>query len=319
MSARGGTETVVRVLGAFLGEQRTWSQRELAQRLGLTVQGLRKRLKEMQESGIPFVREHDPPEVYWSLPRGWVPGALSFEADEVVELMRALARSPRTKARERLLKRVRDALPTEAAPIDPATIDAPTVDDEATLRLMEDAIRLRVAVEGRYRKGRGAVDEWRTVSPQRLDVRERPRVAAVCHRKGALRWFRLDGFSAARLDRATAWRAVGAAELRAFFDESLGGFRDGERRRESFVVAEREATWVQRNLPGAARCEEVEGGVRFEFDTAGVQRLARFVAGLGDALVAVETPGLREGVRAIAQAALAAVEVKGEDGDGATK
>ncbi len=93
MSARGGTETVVRVLGAFLGEQRTWSQRELAQRLGLTVQGLRKRLKEMQESGIPFVRAYDRPEVYWSLPKGWVPGALSFEAEEGVERLTASPRS----------------------------------------------------------------------------------------------------------------------------------------------------------------------------------------------------------------------------------
>jgi hypothetical protein len=114
MSRRSAIETAVGVLSAFF-DRRSWPQAALARHLDLSPRALRKHLEEMQRSGIPFQRELDTPHVYWSLPNGWVPGALLLQGEEVAQLLQLLCRLPASPSRDRLLERITSAAPARAA------------------------------------------------------------------------------------------------------------------------------------------------------------------------------------------------------------
>ena len=76
MGQRSSTVTVVQLVQAFL-EQRTWTQKALAERLEMTTPAVREKLKELQ--GIfRLEREEDHPHVYWSVPKDWFPGGVIF-------------------------------------------------------------------------------------------------------------------------------------------------------------------------------------------------------------------------------------------------
>ena len=62
MGQRSAAETVAWILVAFIG-QRTWRQADLAERVGVRVPSLRKRLYELQEAGMPLEREEERPQV----------------------------------------------------------------------------------------------------------------------------------------------------------------------------------------------------------------------------------------------------------------
>ena len=139
---------------------------------------------------------------------------------------------------------------------------------------------------------RGGVPGWRHVSVQRILLGPPTRIAAVCHRANTLRWFRLDYVTYAAPDSNETFRQEKQADVDALVAESLGGFHDGHEPVPCvFVVREPEARWVERNLPGAMDVERIDVGIRVSTKTAGVQPLARFVVGLGDAARA-ETPEL---------------------------
>lgn len=305
MGQRSSTETIVALLQAFL-DQRTWSQADLAEHIGIGVAAVRKRLQELSAHGVPLTREEDPPQVYWSVPPGWLPGAIAFPPAEALDLLRHLGRLPRSAARERLLRRVlaaaprRDPLPEADALVTPHLTEA----EEAYLAVAEDAAHRRVPLACTYfTVSRGAL-ERRHVSVQRVVVGPPARLLAVCHRDGRLKWFRVDNVQAARLDPAERYRPADPAQVDAVLAQSVDGFhRDGSPVRCAFVVREPESRWVERNLLPGMVAEPLPGGVRVVAITGGVLRLARYVVGLGG-VTSIESPELRAAVRELARGAL---------------
>jgi predicted DNA-binding transcriptional regulator YafY len=318
MGQRSTTETVVTVLQAFL-QRRSWKQADLARHADVTVAALRKHLNELSASGFPLVREDDHPHVWWSVPKGWFPGAVLFDSDSVPELLRQLSRLPRSAARDRLIRRI-----LEAAPRQPASPSgAPTVltrqsteSEESYLPLAEDAATRRISLMFNYfTVSRGTV-EWRHASVQRVVIGPPARFVAVCHRDSALKWFRLDNVLNARLDDTVPHRTADPGAVEAVLKESVDGFHHGGAVLCAFFVRAPESRWVERNLPGSMNVEPAPDGLRFSTTTAGVLRLARHVVGLGAAARA-ETPELALLVAELARGALQAsgAGLKGSSSD----
>jgi predicted DNA-binding transcriptional regulator YafY len=310
---RSSTETIVALVQAFL-EQRTWSQADLAEHIGIGVAAVRKRLQELSAHGVPLTREEDPPQVYWSVPPGWLPGAIAFPAADALDLLRHLARLPRSAARERLLRRVLAAAPRRDPLLEGDALVTPrlTEAEEAYLAVAEDAAQRRVSLACTYfTVSRGAL-ERRYLSVQRVVVGPPARLLAVCHRDGRLKWFRVDNVQAARLDAAEPYRPGDPAQIDAVLAQSVDGFhRDGAPVRCAFVVREPESRWVERNLLPGMVAEPLPGGLRVVATTGGVLRLARYVVGLGG-VTCIDTPELRAAVRELARGALeAAAEPSG--------
>ena len=316
MGQRTPTETLFGIVAAFV-EQRTWSQSALAKRLETTTETIRKKLGELQAGGFKLERSEDPPQVYWSVPKNWFPGALLFTADESKDLLRLLLRARRSELRERLLAVVISRLSSvgqSPADFDPAAVQAPGVgeDVERWLSVVEDAASKKIALKMKYFTASRRDVTSRHVSVHRVDLGPRPHFIATCHRTNELKRFRVSNVQDARLDRSEKTRAVDAEALRRFEEESFGGFHhDGPPVRCAFVVREPESAWVARNLPDDRIVQEtVTGGVRFHVETASVDVLARFVVGLGGA-ARIETPDLADAVATLARGALANAEGAG--------
>ena len=307
MGQRSNTETVVAVLQAFL-QTRSWKQADLARHADVTVAALRKHLNELSASGFPLVREDDHPHVWWSVPKGWFPGAVLFDSESVPELLRQLTRLPRSAARDRLIRRILAAAPRrpETPSGAPAVLTRQSTEsEESYLPIAEDAATRRICLAFNYfTMSRGTV-EWRHASVQRVVIGPPARFVAVCHRDGALKWFRLDNVLGARLDATVPHRTADPAELEAMLKESVDGFHHGGAVLCSFFVRAPESRWVERNLPGSMTVEVVPDGLRLSTTTAGVLRLARHVVGLGAAARA-ETPELALLVAELARGALEA-------------
>jgi predicted DNA-binding transcriptional regulator YafY len=306
MGQRSKTETVVAILQAFL-QQRTWRQAELARHVDIGVAALRKHLNELSASGFPLERDDDHPHVWWSVPKGWFPGAVLFDSESVPELLRLLARMPRSAARERIMRRILDAAPRPSiAPHAPAVLTRQSTEsEESYLPLVEDAAMKQIVLHFNYFSANRGALEWRRASVERVVIGPPARFIATCHRDGNLKWFRLDNVLGARLDPSEAHRPADPALVAAMLKESVDGFHQGGAVLCSYFVREPECRWVEKNQPGALLSEVVPGGLRFTTTTAGVLRLARHVVGLGAAARA-ETPELAALVAELARGALSA-------------
>jgi predicted DNA-binding transcriptional regulator YafY len=308
MGQRSPTDTVVTVLQALL-EDRSCTQAELARRAGVNSQVVRKHLEELQRNGFPLERDGDPPQVWWSVPKGWFPGAVLFDSKSVPELLRQLSCSPQSAARERLIQRVLEAAPRPS----PEPLQAPAVltpqwtESEATyLPLVEDAATRRFSIEIKYLSTGRNEARWRHVSVQSVVIGPPTRFIAFCHDAESLKWFRLDNVRRAHRDDAVAFRAAEPGQVEAMLKQSVDGFHHGGPIQCSFFVREPECRWVEHNLPVSMTAEKVPGGMRFSMTaTAGVLRIARFVVGLGIAAYA-ETPELAKLVQELARGALSA-------------
>jgi predicted DNA-binding transcriptional regulator YafY len=308
MGQRRSTETVIAILQAFL-DKRTWTQAELARHTGVDSQVVRKHCEELQRHGFPLEREEETPQVFWSVPKGWFPGAVLFDAESVVVLLRLLGRLPQTKEREQLIQRILEAAPRPA----PAPLKAPAVltphrteSEETNLKFIEDAATRRICLALKYLTAGCDKADWRTVSVQSVVLGSPTRFIAFCHKTRALKWFRLDNVHRAQIDESESFREAEPGRVDAMLKESVDGFHQGGPVRCSFVVFEPECGWVQHNLPVSMTPERVPGGMRFTTTTAGVLRLARFVVGLGVA-ARVETPELAVVVEELARGALEAL------------
>ena len=307
MGQKSNTETLVAIVHAFL-QQRTWRQADLAREVDIGVPALKKRLVELESNGFPFSRDTESPtDVYWSLPKDWFPGGVTFSSKEMPDLLRLLSRLPWSKTRNRLIDHILKAAPQQAEKVhavSPALV-APRASEseEIYLPLVEDAVAQRSALYLHYfTASRGSV-EWRHASVQRIDMRPPTRLLVVCHRDGKLKWFRLDNVLHARLDPAEAYRKADEAEVQAMLAESMDGFHQGAPVRCSFVVIGAESRWVAKNLLPSMVVEPLADGIRVTALTAGLLRLSRFVVGLG-ASARVETPELAALVRELARGAL---------------
>lgn len=305
MGQRSSTVTVVELVQAFL-EQRTWTQKALAERLQMTTPAVREKLKELQ-AVFHLEREEDHPHVYWSVPRDWFPGGVVFTREQLPELLRHLLRLPQSKARDGLLQAVVRNLPrgsgTDAltSAVMPPVATKP---EEDYLSLVEDAASQKRALWFRYFTASRGQMSIRHASVLRVVLGRPARFVAMCHREDKLKWFRVENILSAHLDAQEPYRPAESKAVDAFLRASVDGFNAGGAVAElSFVVREPEARWVQNNLLPTMKVESLKERIRITVETNAILQVARYVVGLGAAATA-ETPALAEAVEVLARGAL---------------
>jgi predicted DNA-binding transcriptional regulator YafY len=306
---RSNTETLAAILKAFL-DARTWKQADLARRVGVQASTIRKHLEELRISGIPLHSEKDHPHVYWSVPRHWFPGGIVFTGAQITELFRQLSRLPKSTARSQLLESLLEFLPPTASTgarssgNSKVVAGAATAREEQFLSVIEDAAHDRVSLRFRYFTATRGSEATRHASVHCVIPSPPARFVATCHRTGDLKWFRIENVSEAKLDGREPFRAAAEDAVDAHLRGSLDGFHQGGKpERHLFFVSDPDARWVARNLMDDMRCEEVPGGIRVTLETTAVQRLARFVVGLGGSAKPL-TPALTSEVALLANGAL---------------
>ncbi len=298
MGRRSIAKTVSQTLLAFM-QQRTWQQSALAESVGVSVRTLRRVMKELVDGGVPFEREEETPQVYWSVPRWWLPGGAALEMDQVRRVARLIGRLPSSQDRELLLAFLKALLagkPTEASPGENPGTDV--------LSALEDGQERRQSVRMRYESASRAAVEDRYVSVHQVEYGPTTRFVATCHRKGELKWFRVDNVRAATLDPTEKFRGVEPGVLDEFVATSVDGYH-GSERADTYTcrVAMPEARWIVRNLPDGLKGEVTGDAGRITARTTALDVFARFVVGHGGAVQA-ESPELRARVRELAERAL---------------
>jgi predicted DNA-binding transcriptional regulator YafY len=310
MGTKTAGESIAAIIQAFL-KRRTWSQAELARVVDLGVPALRKRILDLQSAGMPLVDEKEHPHVYWSVPKNWFPGGVALEGKDLEVLLRLLARMPKSRERDRLINLTLESLPGNAVaapPSDAVMTRAASDPEEKFLDAVEDAARRRKPLRFRYYSASRGSDTWRHASVHRVVVGPPARFVAVCHRDEKLKWFRIDNVVDAAVDPSVGWKDARTTEVDDLVASSLDGFHDptAKRERHTFFVREPEARWVRKNLLEGMKAEDDRsGGIRVSAMTTAVNRLARYVVGLGEAAHA-ETKALREEVLRLARGASAA-------------
>jgi predicted DNA-binding transcriptional regulator YafY len=304
---KSASETLVKIVGCF-HERRQWSQADLARHLKTDVRIVRAKLTELLDAGLPLERIEERPNVFWRLPKDWVPGGVAIPDHELAPLTRIVARAPKTPARERLLARLlAGAPPKTTLPIAQAALVTRELGthEESQLDLLETAVSSGRAVHIHYLSSTGPSE--RALSIQRIDVGPPARVAAHCHRTNELRWFRVDRMKSARLDPSTDYQRRPESEVDAFLNTSINGYH-GDRAPIHcvFFVRPPDAYWVQKNLPSPMRGTWQQEELRVDVQSSGLEQIARFVVGLG-AAARIETAALQELVTALARGALGTV------------
>lgn len=203
VGSRSSNDSAVRIFQAFL-RQRTWSQAELAREVGIQSAQLKRLLESLERDGVlPLDREADHPHVYWSLPKGWFPGGVFYQGPEVETLLRLLARSPKSKARDRLISIAGECLDGSrdlaAMLTEVVRTPQPTATEVANQEWVERAAMEKKALHVRYYSTPGN-EGWRHISVQRVTPGPPTRFIGVCHRSNALRWFRVENVLAGALD-----------------------------------------------------------------------------------------------------------------------
>ncbi len=82
-------------------ERRSWEERDLARRIG-TREQLHQVLAVLADQGWPLQLDNG----VWSVPEGWTPGGLRLSAADLSELLRLLARAPRSRPRDQILSKL---------------------------------------------------------------------------------------------------------------------------------------------------------------------------------------------------------------------
>ncbi len=286
---------------AFI-QQPTWEQSALAKSVGVSTRAIRKALDELTLIGVPLEQDKEnASRVYWSVPKGWLPGARALDAEQVSECVRLLARLPRSKKRDALLEHL-------AHPNAILSSDAYLAEREDILRLLEDSLAQRIAVRVTYRSTTSGKTSSRILSVQRIVHGDRTRYVAVDmddeDETGYVKWFRVDRTLEAKLDRSDVYDGHSTEETDRFIDESLDGYRGEQTVMCHFDVREPEARWIVSNLPPSKMMiTRRDSSVEVQIETTAVEILARHLAGLG-AAVTIHTPELKARVEQIALAAL---------------
>lgn len=307
MGTRDQYATVAAVMQAF-AEQNTWTQADLARRVGVGVPAVRKVLKQLQTDGMPLDDETERPHVYWSVEKGWFPGGVIFDGKDWDVLVHAVLRLPPGPKREALLGRLlRGRIVGGPGKLDIARLERavsaiPVLPEEHEIHLLvERALLEGRPLQVRYSSANTGQTGWRILSPQRIFADEPHRVVAFCHTHGELRWFRLDNFLRARLELDEPHVDVPVEQVDAFVHKSVDGFHDGSGAPLAFRVRDPSAAWVRRNLLPGMSAEDSEGGIRVTAHGAALV-VARFIVGLGGDAVA-EGEELRAFVRRLASEA----------------
>ena len=309
MGQRSSTVTVVQLVQAFL-EQRTWTQKALADRLEMTTPAVREKLREL-EGIFNLEREEDHPHVYWSVPKDWFPGGILFTREQMPELLRLLMRLPKGKARDGLLDTVLRNLPKgDALRADggmAGTVVPPTASkqEDQYLPVVEDAAAKKTALGFHYFTASRGQMSTRHASVHRVMVGRTVRFVATCHREDKLKWFRVENIVSAHLDSQEPFRPANPKAIDQFLGASLDGFNAGGAAAElAFLVRDPESRWVQTNLLPTMKVEGLSNNrIRVTVETNAILQVARYVVGLGAAATA-ETPALADAVEVLARGAL---------------
>lgn len=303
MTQRSSSLIALEILHKLLVE-RTVTQAELASHVKVRSDTIRKHLLELGAAGVPLTREEEGRHVLWSIPGSWVPGGVFISHDDALEVTRLLARTPGSRTRDQLLKRL-------AAVVDPQRaerlvfVKTPTFDDRWAPTIHKALIDRRALHIRYFTMSRGDLGERHVsvaseVPPQRIVAR--------CHRSDTLKWFRVDNVFEARIDHDEPYRETAQDELDAFIAASVDGFNANEAlAKHSFRVRSPESRWVEKNLPPAdittERPADHPDELRVVVTSAAVAPIARYVLSLGGAARA-ETEPLRSLVHALAREAL---------------
>lgn len=300
MGKRSAAETVSRVFWAFI-QERTWKQAALARHVDVSVRALRTRLNELSAAGMQLEQSDEATQVYWSVPLGWLPDGVALGKETVEQILRFIARSPKSQARDALMKRLLGGRHDGSV----ASNSTPLAEHESVVQTLEDSRGKRCAVRMRYLTSTSGIETSRHASVQRVVYGAKMRLVVFCHRADKLRWFRVSGVRQAALDEGEPYVAVNEEEVEAFAAGSVGGWtEEGAPREVSFVVCGDDARWVAGNLPEPGmNVETCPQGIRVRAVTSGMTTLARFVVGLGGAAI-VETPELAERVEELARGAM---------------
>ena len=305
MGRRSGVATVGAILEAFEAK-RAWRQPDLARHVGVSVPALRKHLAELVHV-LPLDERRNGQDVAWELPRDWSAAGLVVPQATVTDLVRLLARSPRSKLREEVLAtllRKSPRTPRRLA-VAPAALSE---NEERVLPILEDAAARLVPIAMRYVSASRGGEQSRRVSIARILPGPPVRFVGHCHLTGELRRFRAEGVRALTLAPDERFVAVADADVDAFVAQAVDGFAERAGPREcAFVVRAPEARWVRQNLlDGMQAADQPGGAVRVTADGRALRAVARYVVGLGEAARA-ETAELRAAVRGLAGGALLAL------------
>lgn len=312
MSRKRTAEIVASVIQAFL-EDPTWAQAELARRAGTSSETLRKTLEDMSSVGWPFERDEEPPQVYWSLPRGYLPPGIVLPMERVASALRLLARLPTEGERDALLGFLSNASPASVHPSFEAWVQ-PELSraEERWLGRIEDAIRDHQALVVRYYSAHRGALESRTISFQRITHDKHVRLCGHCHRADRLKWFRLNNVAEVETVADKDYVQHSKEEIDTFLDHSFLGYHadaDADAAPSLFFVRLPEARWVQNNLPPAMTGELQQDGLRVTVRDVSIAQVARYVLYLADA-ARPDTDGLRQEVCRLARAALTACDLE---------
>jgi predicted DNA-binding transcriptional regulator YafY len=302
---RGQFESACGILQAFVSNRR-WTQADLSRSVGISSQSLRKVLNSLLDGGMPLTRLDEPPQVYWEVPKGWLPGALAVTPDELPVLVEALLGLSQGKHRDALLRKLLQGHPKEYSTLGASVEQASQFAEESIRTALLQAAAQRHAVRVRYFTSSKGVDGFRTLSVQRLVPSPRPRVVAYCHRAKELRWFRVDQFL--QVDATPeAFVVHDSAEVEQLLKGSVDGFHEPTLTALSFRVRYPSANWVKHNLPPGMKLDEeasTSDSVRV-VASGGALIVARFITSLGGLAIA-EGEALTELVRETAEGTLEA-------------
>lgn len=306
MGQKAAHETFISIIGAFV-KNRRWTQAALGRAVGVSTEAVRKHLLKMQEDGWPLTDEKDGNNVVWRVPAQWYPGLIAFDADEIPDLLRALARSPKSAGRQRILETVYKRLPLKTTmPAFESAVRAPEIssEEEEWVELFEDAAAKKVSIKMHYSTASRRDDADRFVSVHHVETGYAPRFLATCHRDDKLKWFRVAGVSNAKLAKDVDYRDRPRDEVTRVLDNTVAGYHaEGTPVRCTFLVAHPKAAWVKRSLLRGMKAETIEGGIRVTIETAAVFKVAEYVVQLGRE-ARPETPELAQMVIDIAEGAL---------------
>lgn len=264
-------------------ERSSWKEGELARRLG-TRTNLQRVLAVLAEQGWPLHLQ----DGVWSVPEGWRPDGLRLSTTDLSELLRILARAPRSRPRDQILSKLTRRL-RESSRVAPSELEPP---DEYRAAL-EQAATERRALEILYFSRETFAAAPRTVSVQDSASWGRGECWVVSHPSNTATRILLDGVLDVRERPDRAY--VLAEGLRR-------ASRAVPRLRVAFRVPHRKTRQLLPNLTAGLGVRGDDDGLHVEGRVSGLMPVARLVLTLG-AGIAIETPELRGLVDALARLA----------------
>src|SRR5690606_29298515 len=186
-------------------------------------------LDDLRLAGLPLERSEEPPNVYWSVPKNWFPGAVAFAGEQVQALLRLLRHAPESPNRAMLLTKVVQGAAGVRGSVDGDIVtSALSEEEEQYLWEIEDSLERRQSVRLRYYSSHKGSISWRFASVQRVVVDGPVRFVIRCHNDNKLKWFRLDNVLWARVTDTEAYRAAIRADVDRYIEESASGFHSGQ-------------------------------------------------------------------------------------------